>query len=244
MVFILQMINLLKLIILATLLSPSLLWSQTIKEKEISTFLSEILGAKKSSIRALPSKITYSTETSLWGHVSRKDSVISISESLKASEKEAELNSTLLHEKIHLLYYSLRPEENDFVLEGIALLSEFLFLNQHYGKLKAFRSMLPLVKAASLSDSFTNDESSYGHSFLFHLFLYVNFGESDFLKAHLQTKKSGLEGLQKALQTKGIPKNWAQMEFIQEEFQKSLLTKSNTLGLKANDLFEQLINLR
>lgn len=209
------------------------------------------LNLQNNELSKLPDQIQTSTGSdAFWGHTSREEQSITLHPSLLNEGKRPELLSTLVHEKTHLAYYQIKPQETDFILEGSALVSEFLFLLKGNKEL-ALKSFLPFMKAVNpqtlnLSEMHETAEG-YGLSFLFYLYVFENFGQTSFSHQHIRTANTGLDGIIEAAQTNMnrslTPKSWKSSEFIVSTFYWSLLNRKNMIATRTNDLFSQMASL-
>ncbi len=153
-------------------------FASDLEQRELSqvhSFLTTYLKLNKQEERYLKGikvEVTGELTEGLSGFSDAHKKHIRLSPDLK---NKALQSSTLVHELIHQFYYRSKHSEEDWALEGVALLGEYLYLAQYYGKEFAVRSFVPLVNSA-MSDSavdfttFERSQNDYGEAFLLFLF--------------------------------------------------------------------------
>jgi hypothetical protein len=163
------------------------------------------------------------------------------------------LKCTRVHEAIHLYFMRAHPRiDEEWIEEGFATLGEYLYALGRFGKLKTFQFFLPIVNEAvihpeeSLSE-FYGRPSDYGRSFLFFLFLYETFSQSEFSQTFFREKDTGWSGLTNSLFNSYAfsltPHAWKKRETLVSQFYWSLIQKRNMLSTTLRDRFSQLLTV-
>ena len=111
--------------------------------------------------------------------------------------------NTLSHEFQHMVHHHCDPNELSFINEGLSGLAEYI-VRQNI-KDSFIRSFLNDTGRSLIwwPESGTN-APYYGSSFLFSIYLYDHFGE-DLIRELVKAPENGLNGLDQALQHRGLP---------------------------------------
>ncbi len=221
------------------------------ERNQIQVFLQGFLGKSANGL-IKRTKVVARSDLSpgLWGHTSQDQNTIEIDAELLGDRQH--LLATLVHELIHQYSYAQKRNDDDFFEEGTALLGEYLFLGQLYGKEAAIRSFLPIVESAlknTHENLFTLNRTAadYGRSFLFFLFLHETFNGNHFNQYYSRETKTSWEGVINSLEKSSskalIPKTWINAHSLQQSFLSSLESRRNVLALTQNDSFTLMLSL-
>lgn len=104
------------------------------------------------------------------------------------------------HEFEHLIHFDVDPNEDSWVDEGLADLAGYLCGYGHSaGHVAYYMVYHPMVSLTFWNGGLEN----YGASYLFQLYLYEHYGESEFTTALVKEQANGIEGIEKTLATLG-----------------------------------------
>ncbi len=165
--------------------------------------------------------------------------------------KRTDDTPTLVHELIHQAFYQFNQRKDFLVMEGAALLGEYLFIKKHYDKTTAIRSFSKITheifEKSSLSFSeFKISKNDYGKSFLLFLYLYENFYKKDFIHSLFRTYGNSFKAIEDALLSqisfRLTPKSWKRKDFILSTFFWSLINHQNMLSINHHDEFNLFID--
>lgn len=174
----------------------------------------------------------------------------------KALLDETRLKSLLAHELMHLLFYRANPNEESWVREGLALLSEYVVTGNlnpiwNAGLANPERSLLAIHDPGQPDALHVIEQAAqYGHVLQFFFYLYKHCGGDEFLTEYMKPAKEvgfiRLDAILKSISscedTKTVFKNFSMARFKNDPAHPELLLYASSRAAVVRKSEEQLPN--